>query len=59
MISGMGGGAGGFVDAIIFSPSATYTYTVGSGGAGGSAGTNGNAGGAGAAGIIVVEEHYQ
>ena len=56
--SGCGGGAGGSVDAIITSPSATYSYSVGSGGGGGTAGTNGAAGGAGAAGIIIVEEHY-
>jgi hypothetical protein len=41
------------------SPSATYTYTVGTGGAGGTAGTSGNAGGAGAAGIIVITAHFQ
>jgi len=56
--SGTGGGAGGFLDAIIKSPSATYTYTVGTGGAGGTAGVSGYAGGSGAAGIIIVEEYY-
>lgn len=50
-----GGGAGGFVDAIINSPSATYAYSVGGGGAGA---TGGLAGGAGGSGIIIVEEHY-
>lgn len=56
---GAGGGAGGFVDAIITSPSTTYSYAVGAAGTNGSAGTNGNAGGAGAAGIIEVTEFYQ
>lgn len=57
--SGPGGAAGGFVDAIIVSPSATYSYAVGSGGAGGGAGTSGAKGGNGGSGIIIVEEHYQ
>ncbi|MCV0384903.1 MAG: hypothetical protein K5821_00495 [Nitrobacter sp.] len=55
---GGGGGSGGYVRAIINSPSATYSYSVGSGGAGGSAGTGGAAGGAGGSGIIIVTEHY-
>lgn len=56
--SGGGGGAGGFIEAIITSPSSTYSYAVGSSGSAGSAGTSGAAGGAGAAGIIIVEEYY-
>lgn len=56
---GGGGGAGAYVEAIITSPAATYTYTVGAGGSAGTAGTNGNAGAAGASGIIIVEEFYQ
>lgn len=56
--SGSGGGAGGYIEAIISSPSSTYSYTVGAGGAGALTGS-GAAGGAGAAGIIIVEEHYQ
>lgn len=56
---GTGGGSGGFVDAIITSPSATYTYTVGAAGSAGALGTNGYAGGAGAAGYIEVIEYYQ
>jgi hypothetical protein len=49
------GSAGGYVEAIITNPSATYSYTVGVGGAGGSgAYTGGN----GASGIIIIEEHY-
>lgn len=55
---GGGGGAGGYVEKIINSPSATYTYTVGTGGSGGSAGTSGYIGGTGGAGIIIVEEYY-
>jgi len=55
---GGGGGSGGFIDAIIASPSATYSYSVGGGGTAGSAGTNGYAGGAGGSGIIFIEEHY-
>lgn len=54
--TGVGGSAGGYVEAIIVSPSATYAYAVGAGGAGG-AGTN-VSGGAGGSGIIIVEEYY-
>jgi len=53
-----GGGGGGYIDVVITTPSATYSYAVGAGGAGGTAGTNGRAGGAGAAGIIIVQEFY-
>lgn len=56
---GASGGAGGYVDAIINNPSASYSYAVGAAGAGGTAGTNGAAGGAGGSGVIVVEEFYQ
>jgi hypothetical protein len=56
---GVGGAGGaGFVDAIINSPSATYSYTVGASGAGATAGTGGQAGGNGGSGGIWVEEHY-
>ncbi len=61
-VPGSGGGAGGYVDAIIYNPSVvgpTFTYSVGVAGAAGAAGSvNGKAGGAGAAGIILVEEFY-
>lgn len=57
--AGGGGGSGGFVDAIIHSPSATYSYAVGALGGGGAAGTSGRAGSNGASGIIIVEEHFQ
>lgn len=56
---GAGGGAGGFIQALITSPSATYSYSVGTAGTAGTAGTSGAAGGAGAAGIIIVTEYYQ
>lgn len=55
---GGGGGSGGYIEAIINSPSATYSYVVGAGGSGGAAGTSGQAGGNGGSGIIIVEEHY-
>lgn len=54
---GAGGSAGGYIDVIIPSPSASYTYSVGAGGTGG-AGTH-NTGGAGGSGVIIVEEFYQ
>jgi len=53
-----GGGEGEYLEVVIDSPAATYTYTVGGTAAAGSAGTNGNAGGAGAAGFIIVDEYY-
>lgn len=57
--SGAGGAAGGYVDAVISSPAATYPYAVGIAGTAGAAGTLGTAGGAGAAGYIEVTEYYQ
>jgi hypothetical protein len=48
-----------FVDAIITSPSSSYSYAVGAAGSAGSAGTSGAAGGAGGAGYIEVTEYYQ
>lgn len=56
--TGAGGGAGGYLDFMIGTPAATYSYGVGAGGTSGTAGTNGYVGGLGAAGIIIVEEHY-
>lgn len=58
MGSGSGGGAGGYVNAIINSPSANYSYSVGSVGSAGTAGTSGAVGGAGALGQIIVTEYY-
>jgi hypothetical protein len=53
---GTGGGAGGYVEAYISNPAASYAYTVGAGAAGGAAGVL--AGGGGGSGIIIVEENY-
>jgi hypothetical protein len=50
-----GGGAGGYLEKLITSPSATYSYAVGSGGSGGS-GTQ--SGGNGGSGVIIVQEFY-
>lgn len=58
-LAGGGGGAGGFCEAIINSPAATYPYIVGSGGAGGTAGVSGAAGGAGGSGFLYIEEYLQ
>jgi hypothetical protein len=57
--SGGGGAAGGFVDALITSPAATYTYAVGAAGTFGNGGTSGGNGGSGGSGVIIVEEFYQ
>lgn len=56
--AGAGGGAGGFIDAYIPSPAATYAYSVGGGGSAGGAGTSGLAGAAGGSGYIEVTEFY-
>ena len=56
---GTGGGAGGYVDAIITSLASSYAYAVGAAGTAGTAGTSGNTGGAGGSGVIIVEEFYQ
>lgn len=58
-VSGAGGAAGGFVDGIIVTPLASYSYAVGALGTGGGAGSSGAAGGNGGAGQIVVYEYYQ
>jgi hypothetical protein len=62
-VSGSGGGAGEYIEAIISNPltinGGVMYYAVGTGGAAGGAGTGGTAGGAGAAGVIIVEEYYQ
>jgi len=55
----VGGGAGGYIDGLIFSPGATYTYFVGSGGGGGAAGTSGAIGGGGANGLILIDAFSQ
>ena len=58
-VSGGGGAAGGYLEAIIVNPSTSYSYSVGVGGSGGGAGTSGSTGGAGGSGIIIVEEFYE
>jgi len=55
---GGGGSAGGFVDAIIPAPSATYAYVVGTGGTAGAAGTSGYVGGTGGDGIIIITAYF-
>lgn len=57
--AGSGGGAGGYIIAIIPNPSATYAYSIGTSGSAGTAGTGGLAGGTGGSGVIIVEEFYQ
>ena len=55
--SGGGGGAGGGIDATIQSPSATYSYSVGTAGSAGGGGT-GTGGAGGSLGYIEVTEYY-
>ena len=54
--AGGGGASGGYVECIIASPSATYSYAVGAGGAGGSNGST--TGGAGGSGVIYVVAYF-
>jgi hypothetical protein len=56
--SGASGAAGGYVDAIIDNPAASYSYSIGVGGTAGIAGTGGSAGGAGGSGYIEITEMY-
>lgn len=56
---GAGGGAGGFVDAIIPSPASSYSLNVGAAGTAGSGAGVGYNGGAGGNGIVIVDEFYQ
>ena len=56
---GWGGNSGAYLEKYISSPSATYSYAVGSGGSAGGAGTGGNAGAAGSGGFITIEAYYQ
>jgi len=59
MYMGQGGGSGAYLEAVIFGPSTSYAYSVGTGGAGGAAGTGGSGtGGNGGSGVIIVEEFY-
>lgn len=56
---GGGGGGSGYVNAIIGSPSSTYSYAVGAGGTSGTSSAGGGAGGVGGTGFIQVTEYYQ
>lgn len=55
-VSAGGGGAGGYIEALIASPSGTYAYAIGAAGTGG---TGTGTGGAGGSGYIEVTEYYQ
>lgn len=58
-VPGIGGAAGGSIEATIGSVQASYPYQVGAGG-GGSAGVGlGYSGGTGADGVILIQEFYQ
>ena len=52
------GGSAGYVEAVVSSPSATYSYAVGAGGAGGTAGTSGSAGLAGGSGAVYITAYF-
>lgn len=56
--TGGSGAAGGYIDAIIVSPTTIYSYAIGTAGTAGIAGTSGMAGGAGGSGYIEVTEYY-
>lgn len=61
LYQGNGGGAGGFIWAIITTPTVnqTFSYAVGTGGSGGAGGSGGGGGGGnGAAGYIEITEIY-
>lgn len=55
-----GGAAGGYIDAIITSPSASYSYAVGAGASGGagSGGSNFANGAAGGSGVIYITAYF-
>jgi hypothetical protein len=55
--SGGGGGSGEYVEIIINSPTASYTYAIGGGGAANNTGASFNAS-AGGSGVIIVDEFY-
>jgi hypothetical protein len=57
--TGSGGGAGCYLEAIIF-PTAlqVFAYSVGAAGTAGAAGSSGQAGAIGGSGFITIEEHY-
>jgi hypothetical protein len=55
---GTAGGSGGYINAVITNPSASYSYAVGAAGTAGGAGTGGNVGIAGGAGYIIVTAYF-
>jgi hypothetical protein len=57
--SGAGGASGGYIKAIIYGPSASYVYAIGSSGTGGSGTGGAPAGGPGGSGLILVKEIFQ
>ena len=58
-LGGGGGGSGGYVEARINNPLASYDYAIGAAGAGGTGtGAVVHTGGAGATGCIIIEESY-
>ncbi len=56
---GGGGGSGAYINATVYYPTTSYTYSIGNGGTAGTAGITGNAGGAGGSGSIIIKEYYQ
>lgn len=54
--AGGGGASGGYVECVIASPAATYSYAVGAGGAGGNNGSR--VGGNGGSGVIYVVAYF-
>jgi len=56
--TGGGGGSGGYIEAIINSPAASYAYAVGGNGSRGAAGANGQLGGFGGYGVIYVIAYF-
>jgi len=58
VVPGGGGASGGYIKAIITSPSSSYSYAIGSGGTAGTAGTDGYAGGTGGSGLIIVTAYF-
>jgi hypothetical protein len=55
-LTGGGGAAGAYLEKLISSPSATYSYAIGAAGTNGTGGTTN--GGGGGSGLIIVMEYY-
>jgi hypothetical protein len=51
-------GSGAYLEKLIPSPAASYSYAVGAGGSPGNPGSGGGAGGKGGSGIIIIDEFY-